>query len=123
VRRWLRRKIDLLRTGGNVAVVPEWIVRGRTAYDYLVCINRAGPVRDRCQYYAWLLRARLPVIGIPLASGDPDAPLDLHVVLNHTYASGAYGDRLNYDQPCRPPLSAADQAWARELIDRAHQTE
>ena len=98
-------EIDLLRAGQSVVVVPEWLVRGRRPYDYLVCTNRAGGLRDICQYYAWRLPTPMPTIQIPLAEGDPSVGLDLQAVLGHTYEAGAYRDRLHYDHPCQPPLT------------------
>jgi hypothetical protein len=91
-------EIDLLRAGEHVLVVPEWIVRGRQPYDYLVCVNRAGGLRAKVEYFARRLRQPLPTIRIPLAEGDPDGPLDLEAVVAHTYEAGAYGDRLRYDR-------------------------
>jgi hypothetical protein len=113
-------EIDLLRAGQSIVVVPEWIVRGRRPYDYLVCINRAVRLRETCQYYAWRLPTRMPTIRIPLAAGDPDVSLDLQAVLSHTYEAGAYRHRLRYDRPCQPPLSPADQAWANDFIQKAN---
>jgi len=58
---------------------------------------------------------------VPLAEGDPDVVLDLPAVLAHTYDAGSYGDRLNYDVPCVPPLTPDDQAWANERIRESRQ--
>lgn len=113
-------EIDLLRAGPAVAAVPEFLARSLGDYHYLVSVNRATPPRDEFEVYRIHLRDRLPPIGIPLADGDPDAALDLQTALERTYESGDYDD-LPYDRPCRPALSAEDQAWADELIRAASQ--
>ncbi len=107
-------EIDLLRTGPHVVAVPEWIARGKAAYDYLVCVNPTGGLRDRFELYPFRLRDRLPRIRVPLADDDPDVPLDLQAVLAHTYDAGSYRDRIRYDSPCQPPLVAEDKAWVAE---------
>jgi hypothetical protein len=114
-------EIDLLRNGPHVLSVPERVVRGRGGYDYLICVNRAAKVRDVFEFYRRRVRERLPRIRVPLAGSDPDVILDLQAVLAHTYEAGSYGDRINYDAPCVPPLTAEDQAWANERIREARQ--
>ena len=112
-------EIDLLRQGQHVLAVPERLVRGRLAYQYLVCVNRERRCRNRCECYAWGLRDRLPRVGIPLADEDPDVPLDLQEALSRVYELGSYRDRIDYSSPCRPPVSEEDQAWANELVKQA----
>jgi hypothetical protein len=114
-------EIDLLRTGPHVLVVPEWAARGKAAYDYLACVNRAGETRRDFELYPRRLPQRLPRMLIPLSIGDSDVLLDLQAVLNQTYEAGSYRDTLNYDAPCVPPLSPADQAWSNERIQQARQ--
>jgi len=109
-------EIDLLRGGQHVASVPEWVARGRAEYDYLTCTNRAGGVRDRFELYPTRLRDRLPRIRIPLASGDPDVPLDLQAAVARVYEAGSYRDRINYESQCVPGLRDDDQAWAKQLV-------
>jgi hypothetical protein len=112
-------EIDLLRTGSHVVALPESAARRRGPYDYLICLNRAKNSRNRFEFYRRTLPQPLPKIAIPLADGDPDIPLDLQAAIAKTYEAGAYRDRLRYDQPCLPPLSAEDQAWAGEVIGNA----
>jgi hypothetical protein len=114
-------EIDLLRRGPHVLAVPEHAVRGRFTYDYLCCVNRAEGTRGRYQVYPRRLPDRLPRIASPLAEGDPDVVLDVQAVLAQVYESGRYRERLHYDEPCRPALPAADQAWANERIAAARQ--
>lgn len=112
-------EIDLLRTGQHTLAVPEEVVRAGSAYDYLVCINRAQEVRCNYDLYRRRLQHRLPRVGIPLAGDDPDAPLDLQAVLAQTYEDGDYRDRIDYRKPCQPPLSGEDQQWASRVIEGA----
>ncbi len=112
-------EIDLLRTGRHTVAVPEAVVQSGPPYDYLVCVNRARVPRWSYDLYRRRLRDRLPRIGVPLAGNDPDAPVDLQAVLGQTYDDGDYRDRIDYCQPCQPPLSAEDQQWAGETIERA----
>lgn|SRR5262245_25947649 len=114
-------EIDLLRTGPHVLTVSQSAARGRGAYDYLMCVNRAKEPRDEYELYRRSLRGRLPRIRIPLAKGDPDVMLDLQAALERAYEAGRYADRLNYGVPCVPPLSPEDQAWANERIQQARQ--
>jgi hypothetical protein len=116
-------EIDLLRRGPHTVAVPGWVVRQRTSYDYLICVNRAEGVRDRFELYPRQLHERLPRIRVPLADGDPDVVLDVQAVLNQSFEAGSYRERLRYDRPCVPPLSAEDQAWADQLIRAAQQSE
>jgi hypothetical protein len=112
-------EIDLLRTGPHVLAIPEATARRQGPYDYLISVNRATKQpQSSFELYLRGLRQRLPRIKIPLAGDDPDVKLDLQAVLEQTYAAG-YRERLNYAVPCNPPLAAADQAWANQLIQEA----
>ncbi len=106
-------EIDLLRYGPHVLSIAEWRVRGLGPYDYLGCVNRASG-RKRFELYPCLLRERLPVIQVPLVEPDADVRLDLQAALEQVYNDGDYMLRIHYDEPCEPPLSAEDQAWANE---------
>jgi hypothetical protein len=115
-------EIDLLRTGHHVLAVAEWAARGQGPYDYLVCVNRAQGLREEFDLYPRRLQERLPNrVRVPLAENDPDVFLDLQAVINQTYEAGSYRDQLNYDAPCRPPLSPEAQQWANQRILEACQ--
>lgn len=114
-------EIDLLRTGTHVLAVPEYAARREAEYDYLVCVNRAKESRDIYEIYPRRLRERLPRLGVPLAESDPDVVLDLQAAVAKVYEAGSYADRLHYDQPCVPSLSADDQTWADQQIAAARQ--
>ena len=106
-------EIDLLRRGRHVLSVPEREVRELATYEYLVCVSRR-PKRRRFEVYPCRLRERLPCVNVPLSDPDPDVTLDLQAALEQAYWDGRHMLRLRYDDPCEPPLDAADQQWANE---------
>lgn len=109
-------EIDLLRTGPHVLAVPEYLARGQGDYHYLCCVNRAQGERDAFELYPRCLEHPLPRIAIPLADPDPDVRLDLPALLAQVYELGSYQDRINYEQPCVPPLTPAEQDWANQIL-------
>jgi hypothetical protein len=109
-------EIDLLRYGPHVLAVPEASVAGRFKYDYLVSVNRAATRRNRFEVYPRTVRQPLPWIRVPLSGDDPDAQLDIRAALEQAYEAGSYRNRVRYDEPCQPPLSLEDQAWANACI-------
>ncbi len=112
-------EIDLLRGGRHVVALPAWAAGRETYYDYIVSINRAIGDRKRFEFYPCQLRERLPRIVVPLAEGDKDVPLDLQAGLARVYEAGVYEEQANYEKPCRPLLSCADNEWAEELLRAA----
>jgi hypothetical protein len=114
-------EIDLLHAGPHVVAVAEWMARGSGNYHSLVCVNRAQGLREEFELYPRGLCERLPRVGIPLAEGDPDVPLDVQAVLEQAYEAGAYRDRLPYDKPCQPPLPPDEQTWAEQRVREAFQ--
>jgi len=103
-------EIDLLRAGARFHSKPSL-----RQYEYLVHVSRANHSR---RSLAWPvhLRERLPVIGIPLKKGDDDAKVDLQNVLSTAYERGAYDLRIDYGEPCVPPLRGEQVAWASKLV-------
>lgn len=115
-------EIDLLRRGSHVMAVPEAYVKPARPFEYLISVNR-WPARNRFELYPCHLRDPLPTIGVPLADPDPDAPLALQGALERVYTAAGYELRVLYGEPCKPPLSPEDQAWASaqwQAYRRAH---
>ena len=111
-------EIDLLRGGHHVVAAPAaWLPKLGT-FDYLVSVQRAHR-RGRFEVYRRMLRQPLSVINIPLAGEDPDVQLKLQETIAQVYDAGSYIDRIDYSQPCFPPLADEDQAWANERIREA----
>jgi hypothetical protein len=112
-------EIDLLRHGPHVLAVPEFAARAHAPYDYLVCINRSGGIREDYDLIPLALRLRLPKIRVPLAESDAEVVLDLQAVLERVYEAGSYRGELRYDAPCVPRLLPEDQEWANTCIRQA----
>ena len=101
-------EIDLCR-GGKRPEPPDL-----PACAYYVLVSR---YEDRPQVGVWPigLRDRLPIVPIPLTAPDPDVPLDLQAVFDHTYDAADYG-RYIFDEIPDPPLTPEDAAWAQQFL-------
>lgn len=91
----------------TVAVPKHRIPR---AYDYLVCLHRAG---SGASYEVWTvtLKGRLPRVWVPILGGDADVVLDLQQAFTRCYEEGAYHRLVDYRQ-VPPALSAEEVSWA-----------
>ncbi len=106
-------EIDLLRAGQHtVAIRRDGLPSD--GWDYLVCLHRGG-WRDRFNYWAVRLQARLPRINVPLAGNDGDIVVDLQALLNQCHSAGRIR-RLDYSQECPPPLSKKNAKWVDDLL-------
>jgi len=104
-------EIDLLRGG------PRAPVRGLPVCDYYVMVSR---YESRPEVGIWPigLREHLPTVPIPLEAPDVDASLNLQDVFHRVYDGARYRTRLYVGQP-KPPLDAADAAWAAQILREA----
>ena len=103
-------EIDLLREGDHLhtrELLPP--------AEYYVHVSRKD---RRPKGYVWPIRLpqRLPVIGIPLKEGDPDAKLDLQEVLATAYERAAYDLQVNYHAEPTPRLTTEFAEWANVLL-------
>ncbi len=114
-------EIDLLRRGPHVLAVCDHLASGRLKYDYLVSVHRAHT--PQFEIYPRLLRDPLPRIRVPLAGNDPDVGLSIRPPLEQAYQSGSYDQRIDYSQPCEPPLTIEQQAWVDTLRTAASDSE
>jgi len=106
-------EIDLLRGGTRHFRVEPDDLADTSQWQYVVVVSR----RPRhCEFYPVSLRQRLPRLGIPLISGDPDVMLDLQAVFSRCWDSGPYPALLRYDQPPPGQLSDDDAAWCRAQV-------
>jgi hypothetical protein len=101
-------EIDLLRGGRPMPL------ERRPRCDYSVLVSRSE-ARPLVGFWPIRLRRRLPIIPIPLRSGDPDAHLDLQEILHQVYDATGYEDFIYAGRP-DPPLSSRDAAWARTFV-------
>jgi hypothetical protein len=101
-------EIDLLRGWQRMPV------EGLPNCDYCVLVSKSDE-RPRVGLWPLMLRDPLPKIPIPLLPGDAPAELDLQSLLHRLYDAGGYEDYIYSGRP-EPPLSAADQTWADEIV-------
>jgi hypothetical protein len=103
-------EIDLLREGDHLHT-RELLPMA----EYYVHVSRKD---RRPKGYVWPIRLpqRLPVIGIPLKEGDPDAKLDLQEVLATAYERAAYDLQVNYRAEPTPRLAPEMAEWANALL-------
>ncbi len=106
-------EIDLLREGDHLhtrELLPE--------AEYFVHVSRKD---RRPRGYVWPIRLpqRLPVIAIPLKSGDADVELDLQAILITAYERAAYDLQINYRSEPTPPLTKKASDWVNSLLTAA----
>jgi hypothetical protein len=90
-------EIDLLRYR---APLPTEDPRPECTYSVLISRSEKWP---RADFWSIKLRDRLPVVPVPLHTGQPDATLDLQAILNRVYDEGGFA-YLIYDGEPDPPL-------------------
>jgi hypothetical protein len=103
-------ELDLLRGGQRLPMG-----RPLPAADFFVILSREHR-RPMADVWPFTIRERMPRIPIPLASGDPDVPLDLGAAFTAVYDRAGYDYSLDYEHGTSPPLEAEDAAWAQELL-------
>ena len=104
-------EIDLLRSGERVPMAKPL-----PSASYFVFLSRARR-RPMTEVWPIPIAGRLPTVPVPLLPGDADVPLDLQEALSSVYDAFGYAAVLDYGGPASVPLSAADAAWAKSLID------
>ncbi len=109
-------EIDLLRRGPHVTATPlARLRRFLGEFDYHVSVVVAGV--EPSHHAAGIKMAdRLPSFAIPLDAGVPPVTVDLQPLLDHGYESGKYAMLVDYRDPCDPPLTAEQQAWAEGVL-------
>ncbi len=103
-------ELDLLRGGQRMPMADPL-----PPADFYVIASRARtrPVAD---VWHFALRDPLPVVGVPLAGGDPDLALDLQAEFTSIYDRAGYDYTLRYQQEVAPPLAPEDTEWVRKLL-------
>jgi hypothetical protein len=109
-------EIDFLRRGAHATTVSLAELRRRAGrFDYHVCITTTES--ETGSFVAPILLAQpLPVVPIPLTEETPPIPANLQAILNRTYDAALYTRRVRYTQPCDPPLTPEQQAWAESIL-------
>jgi hypothetical protein len=103
-------ELDLLRGGLRLPTVS-----GLPPGDYYAIVSRRRR-RPRAEVYAWGIRQPLPMIPVPLREGDEDVELELQTAFTTVYDRARYHLSIDYSAALEPPLTEADQSWARELL-------
>jgi hypothetical protein len=101
-------EIDLLRGRPHLPLqdLPEC--------DYYALVSRAEG-RPQADVWPLCLRDRLPVIPVPLHSGEKEPMIDLQQVLDRIYDAAGYEVYIYAGQP-DPPLTPEEAEWARQFV-------
>ena len=118
-------EVDLLRRGRRPCTDADggptvWVPEGTS---YVVLVSRAwerggGPSGYDIDAHFLTLDDELPVVGVPLRGGEPDAPLDLQHCFTRMYDSGPFHRAPSrfYDVPTVQPLPPAAAEWAAARV-------
>ena len=109
-------EIDYLRRGAHATKVSLGELRRRAGrFDYHVCVTSSE--KQSVSFVApILLTQSLPLIPIPLTEGLPPVTANFQEVFSRTFDAALYSRRLHYDEPCDPPLTVEQQAWAEGVL-------
>jgi hypothetical protein len=110
-------EIDLLRDGRPTTKLSASETAHLGPCHYRVVVLRNDPERD--EIYPIPLGRRLPVVGIPLADGDSDVPLDLQAAFTRCWEEGPYPEILRYHLPPPGTMSEQDLAWCEGRLREA----
>jgi Protein of unknown function (DUF4058) len=106
-------EIDLLRVGARFPTMkplPEC--------PYFVFLSR---VERRPHVEIWPIRLEeaLPIVPVPLLTGDPDARLDLQQALSAAYETYKYDADCDYSRSPPGPLTPAEADWIDQRLRQA----
>ena len=123
-----RRKRSQLLAGGVHVVEVDLVRQGdwrRLQRPYSSPADAVAPYRaivytatPNAVGYLFPIRLAepLPEIPVPLRPSDAPVRLPLQTLLDQVYTRGRYAQRLDYAQPCEPPLSPEDATWAAHVV-------
>jgi hypothetical protein len=116
-------EVDLLRGGKPVTLAAPVVAPGSRLWTpYHACVLRSAK-QDRIAYYPIPLRARLPVVKIPLRKKEPEVNLDVQALIDEAYRKGRYDD-INYAaETLAPALTPEEAAWAAQRVADTAATE
>jgi hypothetical protein len=109
-------EIDLLRSGPHVTAISLGRLQEAIGeFDYHYCVRFMG---RGTQFFAApvKLTGPLPRIDIPLSRALPPVVIEMQPLLDRAYDTGRYPDLVDYSDPCEPPLTAEQQAWAEGVL-------
>jgi hypothetical protein len=110
-------EIDLLRGGTHSTAVPwEQARAGAGAFDYHVCVWRWDQF-DEYEVYPIQLADPLPVIGVPLRTGDGQVEADLQALFSRCWHAARYDREIDYASDLiEPPLTPEQADWVRKVV-------
>ncbi|MGQ9656508.1 MAG: DUF4058 family protein [Fimbriimonadales bacterium] len=110
-------EIDLLHAGAHTVFLPlEALQRARAAWDYLICLHRAG--WTGCEADVWFvdLTEPMPAVWLPLRAPDADLVVHLQAAFEDAYREGQYHKVVDYRQPPPVSLPAERLAWVEARL-------
>jgi hypothetical protein len=107
-------ELDFIRGGKHSLSLPMPF-RSDPSVVYQISIVK-GWLHGTGQIYPIKLCQRLPTISVPLRRTDEPLSLDLQWVHDAAYDRGECALDIKYHLEPEPPLSAADAAWADQLL-------
>ncbi|MFO0803096.1 MAG: DUF4058 family protein [Gemmataceae bacterium] len=93
-----------------------------TAIEVLSLANKTAGSAGRAAYrqkqreFLEAVNERLPVVPVPLLASQAPVNVDLQPLLDRAYDNRRYSRQLRYDDPCDPPLTAEQHAWAEAIL-------
>jgi hypothetical protein len=103
-------EIDLLRGGRRMPMEGSW---PDAPYYFLSCRKKDAP---SCNVWTAHFVQPLPPISVPLLEPDPDVTFDIQSLVNGIYVESKYHRQIDYDAPCKPPLSKDDNKWLQNRL-------
>jgi hypothetical protein len=92
-----------------------WADASGLPFEPQILTQRLGEV-ERVEVEAIDYRKLLPILRVPWLPGESDLEIPLQPLLDYTYDTGRYPMRVNYNDPCDPPLTAEQQEWAEGVL-------
>jgi hypothetical protein len=86
---------------------------------YFVVLSRAEE-RPISEVWPIQLDEHLPVVPVPLLSGDADVSLDLQQALTNVYDLLGYDLAIDYSDPPELPLPPEQATWAEKCLRNAN---
>jgi hypothetical protein len=103
-------EIDLLRGGKRLPMVDPW---PDSPYTLLVSRRATAPI---CRVLRAHYAKPLPLVPVPLLEPDPDAALNLQLLIDDIYRRYRYDQEIDYGKPLTPPLPGDDVARLQEQL-------
>lgn len=117
---YLRKRQQILSTQTHLVEID--LLRGQkampigtqTSTDYRILVSRST-TRPQAELYGFNLQTPIPVVALPLNSGDSEPSLDLKTILDNIYDRAGYSFRVDYQKPVIPPLPPKIQQWVEQI--------